>query len=417
MDPARNPFAPGAGTPPPKLAGRQQVLAAAVVALRRVKGGKAAQGQLLLGLRGVGKTVLLNEMARQADALGFLTVVLEAPEDRRLAELLVPPLRHALFQLSRAEKAKQAAVAALGALRAFAAAFKVKVGDVQFGVEAARGTADSGDLDYDLSELVRCVAAAARASGRGVALFIDELQYLEEADLRALIVALHKSAQGPLPVLLFGAGLPQLAALAGEAKSYAERLFVYPPVGRLAPDDARAALREPIRREGAGITDAALTEILRQTDGYPYFVQTWGARAWDLAAASPITEADARRATAVARQALDDSFFRVRWDRLTPRERDYLRAMAELGPGPHQSGEIARALGLAVTSAAPLRNTLMQKGMIYSQQYGETAFTVPLFDQFLRRTMPGWKRARVMVPRRPPGKGGGGTRVPRRNTK
>lgn len=391
MDPARNPFAPGAGTPPPEFTGRDQLLAAATLALRRIKLSRPARSQLLLGLRGVGKTVLLNAIAKMALSESFITIAVEAPEDRRLADLLVPPLRRELFRLDTVSGAKEAVRRAMGALRAFAAAFKVKVGDVEFGVEPATGTADSGDLDFDLAELLQLVADAADKAKQPLALFVDEVQYLNETDLRALIVALHRCAQAQLPLILFGAGLPQLAALAGEAKSYAERLFGYPEVGSLPNDAAAAAIEKPLAAEGVRITKEALQEILTQTDGYPYFLQEWGAKAWDAAPSSPIRIEAAKQATSDALAQLDRGFFRVRWDRLTPRERDYLRAMAELGPGPHRSGAISDILGVSVTSAGPLRNALIRKGMIFSQQHGETAFTVPLFDQFLTRTEPEWE--------------------------
>ena len=390
MDPRTNPFAPGAGTQPPELAGRDRILTDADVALARVKRGRPAKSEMLLGLRGVGKTVLLNRIAESAEREGYQPILLQAPEDRRLAEMLVPPLRALLFRLSGSEKARRLAKRGLGVLRAFASAFKVKVGDVEFTVERETGTADSGHLESDLPEVLLAVSAAAKEAGSAVALFIDEVQYLSETDLAALIVAVHKMAQKGLPFILFGAGLPQLAALAGEAKSYAERLFDYPEVGPLADDAAREAISMPIRREGVEITDEALAVILQTTKGYPYFLQEWGSQAWNVANASPISAEDARRASEQALRALDKGFFRVRLDRLTPREKEYMRAMAELGPGPHRSGEIAQRLGLSVTAAGPLRNGLIKKGMAYSPQHGDTAFTVPMFDEFMRRSMPDW---------------------------
>lgn len=250
------------------------------------------------------------------------------------------------------------------------------------------GVADSGDLEVDLPELLLLAAQAAQAAEVPVAILIDEVQYLAEEDLRALIVSVHRIGQRGLPLIVFGAGLPQLAALAGEAKSYAERLFDYPPVGALERGAAERAIREPIRGEGAEIEPAALATIVEQTQGYPYFLQEWGSHAWDTAPASPITAADVTRASEVALRALDRGFFRVRLDRLTPRERGYMRAMAELGPGPHRSGDIAALVGLSVTNAAPLRGGLIRKGMIYSPQHGETAFTVPMFDAFMARRCP-----------------------------
>jgi len=390
MDPKRNPFAPGAGTQPPELAGRDKITHDADVALGRVKRGRPAKSQMLLGLRGVGKTVLLNRIAELAEREGFQPVLLEAPEDRRLAEMLVPPLRTLLFKLSRLEHAREIAKRGLGVLRAFASVFKVRVGDIEFTVEAQAGTADSGSLESDLPEMLLAVSNAAKQSGSPIALFIDEVQYLSEPDLAALIVSVHRMTQRGSPFILFGAGLPQLAGLAGEAKSYAERLFDYPEVGPLADESAREAIVMPLRREGVTIKDEALTLILQQTKGYPYFLQEWAYHTWNASSASPIKAEDARRATEQALRALDTGFFRVRLDRLRPREKDYMRAMAELGPGPHRSGEIAQKLGIDVTTAAPLRSGLIKKGMVYSPQHGDTAFTVPLFDEFMRRSLPNW---------------------------
>ncbi len=387
MDDVANPFAPGAGTQPPELAGRDDILRSGRTAFARVKAGRSAKSQLLLGLRGVGKTVLLNQLAKSAEDAGFSAIMLEAPEDRRLAEMLVPPLRQQLFRLSRIEQAKDVAKRGLGVLRSFAAAFKVSVGDVEFGVQAERGTADSGSLEDDLPEMLLVTAEAAAAAGGGIVLLIDEIQYLAQPDLAALIVATHKLSQKARPFILVGAGLPQLAGLAGEAKSYAERLFEYPRVEALPLAEARKAIAVPIEREGAAIDADAVDFIVETSQGYPYFLQEWGFRTWAVAARSPITLADAGNARHATLRALDDGFFRVRFDRMTPREKDYVRAMAELGPGPHRSGEIADAIGMRVTVAAPLRSGLIKKGMIYSPQHGDTAFTVPLFDEFLKRAM------------------------------
>jgi hypothetical protein len=391
MDPATNPFAPGAGTTPPELAGREAIITAATIALKRAAAGRPAKSQMLLGLRGVGKTVLLNRIAQLAEQTGYLTLVLEAPESRALAEMLVPPLRRALLKLSGVAKSKNIANKTLRVLRAFASAFKVKYGELEIGVEAERGTADSGDLEQDMPALLQLVAEAAKAAGRGVAIFIDEVQYLSREDLSALIVSVHQIGQHQLPFIVFGAGLPQIAALAGEAKSYAERLFDYPAIGPLDDAAARRAIREPLRAEKVDIEEAALALIVKRTHGYPYFLQEWGSHAWNEAPQSPITLRDVERATRHALGALDTGFFRVRLDRLAPRERDYVRAMAELGAGPHRSGAIAELLGIDVTVAAPLRAGLIRKGMIYSPAYGDTAFTVPMFDSFLRRVMPDWK--------------------------
>lgn len=389
MDPRNNPFAPGAGTPPPALVGRDEIITAAEIALHRIRAGRSEKSQMLLGLRGVGKTVLLNKIGQIAEDQGFIIVKLEAPEGQRLAEYLAPALKSTLIQLSRSEKAKDLAGQALGALRGFASAFKVSIGDVNFGVNEYP-TADSGNLEIDLPALLVSVGKAAQAGDESVAIFIDEIQYLSTGDLRALIVAFHMISQSGLPVVLFGAGLPQVAGLAGEAKSYAERLFDYPPVGPLSDASAKEAILLPLEAEGADINEDALVQIVEVTRGYPYFLQEWGKHVWQVAEAPPIDSDNVIQATKTATEALDKNFFRVRFDRLTPREQDYLRAMAELGPEAHRSGEIAKLLGKKVEGLGPLRSGLIKKGMIWSPSHGDTAFTVPLFDEFLNREMPNW---------------------------
>lgn len=390
MDPTTNPFAPGAGTQPPELAGRTSVIESATVAIRRIKAGRAAKSQMLLGLRGVGKTVLLNRLSDLAEAEGFHSIMLEAPEDRTLVEMLAPQLRALASKLSRSERAKELGKKALAVLRSFSSAFKLSLGEVEFGVAPDDGTADSGILESDLPEVMLAIARAAKEAGMGVALFVDEVQYLSAEEISALIVSVHKMSQKNLPFVFFGAGLPQLAQLAGEAKSYAERLFDFPEVGPLSPDAAREAIVTPIEREDQQISEDAIRRIVEKTRAYPYFLQEWGSHAWNVATLSPISVLDVEDATKRALAALDQGFFRVRLDRLTPREKDYVRAMAELGPGPHRSGEIAQKLAIDVTAAGPLRGGLIKKGMIYSPQHGDTAFTVPLFDEFLKRAMPTW---------------------------
>jgi len=400
MDPAVNPFAPNAGARPPELAGRDEIVANAKTAIARTLNGRPTRGQFLLGLRGVGKTVLLNRLNELALDAGAQTVLLEAPEDRRLAEMLVPHLRSLLVALSRRASAKDLARRALGVLRAFASAFKFKVGDVGFEVEPALGTADSGDLEHDLPELITSVTEAAKISGSALVLLVDEAQFLQEEDLRALIITSHRLTQRGLPFLLFAAGLPQLAALAGEAKSYAERLFEYPRVAELTATAAHAAVVAPLSQAGVAIDDGALDRIYADTRGYPYFIQEWAAAAWNTASNSPITLSDVERAARTSIRHLDDNFFKVRFDRLTDREKQYLRAMAQLGPGPtYRSGDIVEKLLLEKTSqAGPLRDGLIKKGMIYSPSHGLAAFTVPLFDEFMKRAIPEWAPP---PPRRP----------------
>lgn len=389
MDPIRNPFAPGAGTRPPELAGRDALRAKVQIAIERIRLGRPAKSVLMVGLRGVGKTVLLDQMCEDAKASGVLAVRLEAPEGRSLPALLAPRLRQALLELSRTEKSRQLAERGLRALAGFAKALKLKYGDIEVGFDfdPEAGLADNGDLEQDLPTLLQVVGEAARAAGTAVVLFVDELQYVPQEQLEVLIAALHRCAQQQMPITLVGAGLPQLRGQTGKAKSYAERLFDFPVVGPLDPESARKAIEKPVRAEDSEIDAAATEMILAETRGYPYFLQEWGKHAWDVAVASPITLDDVQVASRAVVAALDESFFRVRFDRLTPLEKRYLRAMAELGPGPHRSGDIAECLGRKVTSLAPTRNQLIAKGMIWSPAHGDTAFTVPLFDEFLRRTM------------------------------
>ena len=391
MNPATNPFAPGAGTRPPELAGRDELLANVAIALERIRAGRAAKSVLLIGLRGVGKTVLLDRVRDDAEAVGIQTLRIEAPEGRSLPAILAPELRRALLRLSREDRAKELATRALRGLAGFARALKVKYQDIEVGMDfdPEPGLADNGDLEHDLQALLEAAGAAARAGNTSLAIFIDELQYVEEEELASLIVALHRAAQRQLPIVLVGAGLPQLRGRMGRAKSYAERLFDFVEVGPLSAEAAERALAKPIHDEQAEITPEAIRGITETTQGYAYFLQEWGKHAWDAARASPITAEDVAVASVTAIAALDAGFFGVRFDRLTPSEKRYLRAMAELGPGPHRSGDIARILDRKVTSLAPLRSQLISKGMVWSPSHGDTGFTVPLFDEFMLRIMPG----------------------------
>jgi AAA ATPase domain len=388
MDPRTNPYAPGAGTLPPELAGRDEILEKADIALDRFRQGLSSRSLLLVGLRGVGKTVLLTRIAQESEAKGFVVVHIEAPEKRSLPALLIPPLRTALLKLDKIAATGNLAKKALKVLGGFVSGMKVKYQDIEFGVDlgSEQGVADSGDLDHDLSALFMEIGRAAKEKGTAVVLFIDELQYVEEDQFASLITALHKCAQNQLPVVLIGAGR------AGRAKSYAERLFEYPVIGPLSNDEAKKALVAPAKKLNVEYEASALDEILSQTKAYPYFLQEWGKHSWNRAQNSPISKQDAVSATDLAISELDDSFFRVRFDRLTPSEKKYLRAMAELGPGPHKSGDIAQLLNKKVNSVAPTRATLISKGMIFSPSHGDNSFTVPLFDGYMKRVMPDWRR-------------------------
>ena len=391
MDPIRNPFAPGAGTRPPELAGRDDLLETMHVALERTRLQRPTKSVLMVGLRGVGKTVLLDRLREDAEAVGIHTLRIEAPEGRSLPGILAPALRQALLRLSRSEQAKALAQRALRALAGFARALKVKYQDIEVGIDLdpETGLADSGDLELDLQDLLGAAGQAAEKAGTALVIFLDEMQYIKESELAALIVSLHRTAQRQLPVILVGAGLPQLRGHMGNAKSYAERLFDFPEIGPLSPGEAKLAIRKPVNDQDCEVTSEALDGIVEHTKRYPYFLQEWGKHSWDAADASPITAEDVESASVIAVAALDQSFFRVRFDRLTPTEKRYLRAMADLGPGPHRSGDIAEVLKRQVTSLGPVRAALINKGMIYSPSHGDTAFTVPLFDEFMRRIMPG----------------------------
>ncbi len=391
MNPVTNPFAPGAGTRPPELAGRDELLADAGVTLQRIKLCKPAKSFLMVGLRGVGKTVLLDTIRDDAEGYGIHTLRVEAPEDRSLPAILAPQLRKALLRLSRNEQAKEMAQKGLRALSGFAKALKVTYADIDVGLdfEPEPGLADAGNLEDDLQDLLSLTGVAAKSADTAIALFVDELQYVPQEQLAALITALHRVAQQSLPVVLFGAGLPQLRGQMGRAKSYAERLFQFPDIGPLSDEATKRALVVPTQEQGVDIELAALDSLVQYTKGYPYFVQEWGKHTWDAASKSPITMDDVRNASITTVAELDESFFRVRFDRLTPGEKEYLRAMAELGPGCHRSGDIAEVLGKNVTATGPTKSQLIEKGMIWSPQHGDTAFTVPLFDEFMKRIMPG----------------------------
>ena len=395
MDAVSNPFSPGAGTPPPELAGRDELRETVRVAIERVRRSFPTKSILMVGLRGVGKTVLLDRMRDDAEAVGIQTLRIEAPEGRSLPAMLAPQLRQALLRLSRNERAKDLAQRALRGLAGFAKALKFKYEDIEVGLDfdPEPGLADNGDLEHDLQALFEVVGVAAQKAETALVQFIDELQYVEEDQLAALITALHRTAQRRLPVVLLGAGLPQLRGRMGRAKSYAERLFDFPEIGPLDASAARIAIAKPAAAQGVKVNENALDRIVHETHRYPYFLQEWGKHAWDSAAKSPITLHDVEVASKSTVAALDESFFRVRFDRLTPVEKRYLRAMAELGAGPHRSGDIAEILDRKVTSLGPTRNQLIAKGMVWSPSHGDTAFTVPLFDEFMRRIMPGddWK--------------------------
>ncbi len=391
MDQVRNPFNPGAGSQPPLLVGREAQIQAMTVAVRRLAIGRFERSVMLKGLRGVGKTVLLNEFGRIAQQEGWIHAHLEATEDIRIASATAALTRRVLLELSVRARAKDRAGRALGVLRSF---IKVHVplgagaGSLVIDFEPQPGHADSGQLDGDLSALFAEVGDTARDAGLGVLLTIDEIQYLGRAELSALIIGLHRVSQLALPLLVAGAGLPSLPGLAGEARSYAERLFRYVDIGSLGHGDATEALTLPAEQEGAGWSSDAVEEVIQVTLGYPYFLQEFGKQAWNLATGPLITLDDVQASTMLAVDDLDQGFFRARIDKTTDAERDYLRAMAALGgPGPYRSGDVSKHLGKKTTQTGPIRDSLIKRGLCYAPRHGDLAFTVPMFDEFIRRAL------------------------------
>ena len=322
MDPRQNPFTPSAGSQPPELSGRNAVLEEGDVAVSRTLNGRSTQGLILVGLRGVGKTVCLNRLWNIADQQGAKALLLEANENRSFVSVLLPELRRALISLDLATSAGDKVKRGMRVFRSFVGGIKLRHGEFEFefaGVEPEAGAADSGNLESDLGQLLLSVAEAAQERSTGLILCVDELQNLSEQEFGALIMAVHRASQRGLPLMLIGAGLPQIIGLAGRAKSYAERLFRYPEIGALSPEDARTALVKPVAEAGIAFEDSALELILKQTEGYPYFLQEWGKEAWNTAVGRVITGGDVERAHPLILRNLDRSFFRVRFDRLSPR--------------------------------------------------------------------------------------------------
>jgi hypothetical protein len=392
MDPLLNPFVPGAGAQPPELTGRQVLLEQARITLGRTRRGIPAKSLIAIGLRGTGKTVLLQRIRAMAEVESYHTCFIEAHEHAPLPELLIPHIRHLILDLDRLGALNEHVKRGLRVLKSFMSGFKLSYADLELELDigSETGAADSGNLEADVTELFLALGRAAVARHAAVVLLIDEIQFLKHRDLAALFMALHRCTQYALPVILVAAGLPQIMNLAGRSKSYAERMFEFPVVGPLNREDVSLALRLPAEKQGASWAAEALEKVWQHTAGYPYFLQEWGYHSWNAAMGPEISGSDVARASTIAIAQLDDNFFRVRFGRLTPRERHYLRAMAELGPGPHRSAAIADMLGVRVQAMSSFRNRLIEKGLIHSPEHGETAFSVPLFDRFLKRNMPDW---------------------------
>ena len=383
-----NPYAPGAGTIPPYLAGRNELVEEVEVECDRCRRGLSYRGQMFVGLRGVGKTVLLNKLSLDAEANNYWSIFIETPENRSLPSILAAPLRNMIVSSTITSRATNLGKRCLGVLGGFIKAMKVKFDDVEFSLDIGneRG-ADTGDLENDLTQLLFSVGEVAKKERTAIVLFMDEIQYIEKNQFACLILALHRCTQRQLPVILVGAGLPQVLALAGRAKSYAERLFEYPKIGELDREAAIQAIVDPAHKAGVEFREDALEEILKKTQCYPYFIQEWGKHCWKVSQRSPITLENVVKATDLALGQLDNGFFRVRFDRCTPLEKSYLMAMAQLEAGFKKSGDIAQLMGKSSQQTAPVRAKLIAKGMIYAPAHGDNRFTVPLFGEFMNRAM------------------------------
>lgn len=393
MNPIKNPFSPGAGSPPPELTGRADTIEAARILMGRAQLHKPEKSLLLTGLRGVGKTVLLNKMETMADENGFKTIMIEAQEGRSLAAALVPELRNVLYQLDLMKNAGDKVKRALMILRNFIGSVKLSYREFGIDLEPLPGKADTGDMTMDLPELLLAVAEAADEKETEVVLFIDELQILAPLEFTSLILAMHKLQQRQAPLVLIGAGLPTIPRLAGEAKSYAERLFSYPIIGQLNRNDAYDALSLPVERAGIRFAENALAAIYQHSQGYPYFLQEWGYQVWNYLPedSTCIRKQDVANVADKVLLRLDENFFRVRYDRLTDGERRFMRAMAELETGECRTADLADLLGAKASTITPTRSNLIKKGMVYSPRHGELAFSVPLFGDFMRRAIPRFK--------------------------
>jgi hypothetical protein len=382
-----NPYTPNAGAQPPALVGRDEELQAFEVLLARLLRGHTEQSMLITGLRGVGKTVLLTRFEELAREGGWTTVEAEITKNSEFGDRMANLVRRALLQLAPRARWKDRAARAAAVLRSFQVTVRPD-GSVTaaFDVEPAEGLADSGRLDDDLTDVFIALGEAAQEHRTGVVFLVDEVQFLKTAEFEALIAAVHTTVQRQLPITLVGAGLPQLPRLAGEAKSYAERLFKFPRIGQLSDDQARAALAEPAERLGVRFDAEALAVVVDYTEGYPYFLQEYGSTLWNQVEESPFSAEDVSIAQAAVDAKLDGGFFRVRIERTTELEQRYLRAMAELGPEPQRAKDVAALLERTSEQMAPTRSRLIDKGLLYTPGHGLAAFTVPQFDRFMRRT-------------------------------
>ncbi|MCK9294384.1 MAG: ATP-binding protein [Desulfobulbaceae bacterium] len=384
MESYKNPYRPGAGTKPLVIAGREFEIEKARSLLKSVKFGSPQRSLMLYGLRGVGKTVLLNEIERISEDEGYISEHLEMSENDDFRRVIAKAVRKCLLKVDKVENLKDKAVNALSILKAFTLVIPDGP-ELKIDVEAAVGLGDSGDLDTDLVDLFVALGEAAKEGKKYICFFIDEVQYLSEQAMSGLIASSHRISQKTLPIVFICAGLPQVAALSGDAKSYAERLFDFIPIGPLAKGADELALIGPVAQFSVEYEDGAKNKILEEAKGYPYFIQEFGCYAWNEAANTVINEREVTESNKKAIEALDRSFFKVRMDRATSAEKKFMKAMSSLGKGPYKSADVASKLNKKLQSIGPVRATLISKGFVFSPQHGEVDFTVPLYDEYIRR--------------------------------
>ncbi len=386
MDRIRNPFTPGAGYLPPELAGRNQVIEDGQVVALRTKLHRAERGLMLIGPRGVGKTVLLKCLSEHARENGIIPVISEIRNDKSDFEDLAQKLKEALYTLDFKCKVKSYIQEAFSVLGNFVRKFSLNIGDVGVSVELHRGLGESGNMELDLSQVLLSSARAAKAASTAIGLYIDELQNLDEEAMRGIIVALHRSAQELLPLYMIGSGLPTIRTLVGKSKTYAERMFVYETIGALDEDASWAALVKPFEDNGVSVEDAAFSEMFKASAGYPFFLQECGYQVWQHAKSSPIAVDDVVAILPQVMESLDRSFFEVRFDRVTAVEKRFLMAMAQGEPEKPQSiVDIAERMGRSANSLSMMRRSLIKKGMIFSPSIGMVAYTVPMFGAYMMR--------------------------------
>ena len=389
MDRLRNPFTPGAGALPPELAGRAAIIEDGRVLAGRTLLGRYEKSLLLIGLRGVGKTVLLKHLAEDARRNGVVAVVIEVRNAESDFEELALRVKEALCTIDFASSVKSSVNHAFSVLRNFVKTFSLNIGDFGISLETAQGIATSGKMELDLSEMLLACARAAKESGKAMGLYVDELQNFQIEAMRGIIVALHFAAQESLPLYLVGSGLPSIRSLVGKSKTYAERMFNYSDIGALCRDDVDLAITMPMNNNGLDIAPDAIDEVFARTRGYPYFLQEYGYQLWNAAEGSPISADDVRRTAPVVQDRLDSNFFAVRFERISCREKEFLRAMAEFPQNVAiQTSEVARRLGRDLSTLSPVRASLIRKGMIYSPEYGGIAYTVPMFADYMKRMLP-----------------------------